>query len=138
MRVFEAADTRVTDVGLDATAHRWTVRPDRGELVSARYLVMATGCLYSGAATPLRRRRQLHRPDLSHRPLAARVRGPLRLAHLRDHYRLLRHPGDPGTNRFASTIGLSERVEEQDGYDLTGRLVDEAPEPDLGSFVQSA
>ncbi len=38
-------DTRVTAAVFDEAAHRWTVTTDRGETVSARYCVMATGCL---------------------------------------------------------------------------------------------
>ncbi len=38
-------ETRVTSAVFDETANRWTVRTDRGDPVSARYCVMATGCL---------------------------------------------------------------------------------------------
>jgi len=38
-------NTRVTDATFDAPAHRWTVRTDKGDVVSGRYFVMATGCL---------------------------------------------------------------------------------------------
>ena len=38
-------ETRVTAAEYDETQHRWTVRTDTGETVSARYCVMATGCL---------------------------------------------------------------------------------------------
>ncbi len=38
-------DTRVTDATYDEAAHRWTVRTDKGEAVSCRHFVMATGCL---------------------------------------------------------------------------------------------
>jgi cyclohexanone monooxygenase len=44
-------ETRVTDATFDEATHRWAVRTDRGDLVSARYCVMATGCL-STARTP--------------------------------------------------------------------------------------
>ncbi|MDR3534445.1 MAG: NAD(P)/FAD-dependent oxidoreductase [Rhodopila sp.] len=44
-------ETRVTDAVFDETAHRWTVRTDRGDVVSARFCVMATGCL-SAARMP--------------------------------------------------------------------------------------
>jgi cyclohexanone monooxygenase len=36
---------RVTAAAFDAGADRWTVRTDRGEVVSARFCIMATGCL---------------------------------------------------------------------------------------------
>jgi cyclohexanone monooxygenase len=44
-------NTRVTQAHFDRTAHRWEVRTDRGDVVSARHCVMATGCL-SNARVP--------------------------------------------------------------------------------------
>jgi cyclohexanone monooxygenase len=44
-------ETRVTGAAFDEATHRWTVRTDRGDVVSARYCVMATGCL-SAARMP--------------------------------------------------------------------------------------
>ena len=38
-------DTRVTEARFDRTTHRWDVRTDRGDRISARFCVMATGCL---------------------------------------------------------------------------------------------
>ena len=38
-------ETRVTSARFDEAANRWTVTTDPGEQVSARYCVMATGCL---------------------------------------------------------------------------------------------
>ncbi|MDP3747895.1 MAG: NAD(P)/FAD-dependent oxidoreductase [Phenylobacterium sp.] len=38
-------DTRVTAASFDETVNRWMVETDRGHRVSARYCVMATGCL---------------------------------------------------------------------------------------------
>jgi len=38
-------DTRVVSAHFDAAAARWTVVTDQGERVSARHVVMATGCL---------------------------------------------------------------------------------------------
>ncbi|MEQ1781167.1 MAG: NAD(P)/FAD-dependent oxidoreductase [Hyphomonadaceae bacterium] len=38
-------ETRVTNAAYDEAAHRWTVKTDRGDAVSARFCVMATGCL---------------------------------------------------------------------------------------------
>jgi cyclohexanone monooxygenase len=35
----------VTDATWSETARRWTVTTDRGETLSARFCVMATGCL---------------------------------------------------------------------------------------------
>jgi cyclohexanone monooxygenase len=44
-------ETRVTESVFDEAAHRWTVRTGRGDVVSARFCVMATGCL-SAARMP--------------------------------------------------------------------------------------
>jgi len=38
-------DTRVATARFDERANRWSVSTDRGETVSARYCIMATGCL---------------------------------------------------------------------------------------------
>jgi cyclohexanone monooxygenase len=38
-------ETRVTTAHYDQAANRWTVTTDRGDTVSARFCVMATGCL---------------------------------------------------------------------------------------------
>ena len=38
-------ETRVTAASFDEAAQNWTVRTDRGDVVRARYCVMATGCL---------------------------------------------------------------------------------------------
>src|ERR1700712_5095365 len=44
-------ETRVTSAVFDEGAHRWTVQTNRGDVVSAKYCVMATGCL-SAARRP--------------------------------------------------------------------------------------
>jgi cation diffusion facilitator CzcD-associated flavoprotein CzcO len=38
-------ETRVTEARFDEAEHRWDIRTDRGDHVSARHCVMATGCL---------------------------------------------------------------------------------------------
>ncbi|HEX5006685.1 MAG TPA: NAD(P)/FAD-dependent oxidoreductase [Hyphomonadaceae bacterium] len=38
-------NTRVTEAAFDEAAHRWTLKTGKGDVVSARYCVMATGCL---------------------------------------------------------------------------------------------
>jgi cation diffusion facilitator CzcD-associated flavoprotein CzcO len=40
-------ETRVTSAVYDETADRWTIETDRGDRVSAKFVVMATGCLSS-------------------------------------------------------------------------------------------
>jgi cyclohexanone monooxygenase len=44
--------TRVTEAAFDEAAARWTVRTDRGDEVSARFCIMATGCLSAPQAPP--------------------------------------------------------------------------------------
>ncbi|MFL5289617.1 MAG: flavin-containing monooxygenase [Rhodopila sp.] len=44
-------ETRVTAAEFNETTNRWTVRTDRGDVVSARFCIMATGCL-SAARMP--------------------------------------------------------------------------------------
>ena len=38
-------ETRVTGAAFDGTSNRWTIETDSGEHISAKYCVMATGCL---------------------------------------------------------------------------------------------
>lgn len=38
-------NTRVTAAKFDEATHRWTVTTDKGETISARFCIMATGCL---------------------------------------------------------------------------------------------
>ena len=38
-------ETRVTGAEFDEAAHTWSVRTDKGDVVTARYCVMASGCL---------------------------------------------------------------------------------------------
>ncbi len=44
-------ETRVTAASFDEAANRWIIRTDRGEQVSAKFCIMATGCL-SAAKIP--------------------------------------------------------------------------------------
>ena len=48
MRPDIALSTRVTAAHFDETARRWDVRTDRGDVVSAKYCIMATGFLSAG------------------------------------------------------------------------------------------
>jgi len=44
--------TRVTEAVFDEAASRWNIRTDRGDEVSARFVIMATGCLSAPQAPP--------------------------------------------------------------------------------------
>ena len=73
---------------------------DRGDAVTARVLVMATGCL--SAAKAARRSTgidTLRRADVPHGPVAARGRRLHRPAGRRHRHRLVGHPGDPADRR---------------------------------------
>ena len=87
-------DTRVVSAVFDETAARWTVTTDRGDVVSTRFCIMATGCLSVAERHRHSGRRPLHRPDVSHQPLAARRRRLQRHESRRDRHRIIRHPVD--------------------------------------------
>ena len=42
-------ETRVTHAAFDDTSNRWAIETDRGEHISAKYCIMATGCLSTPA-----------------------------------------------------------------------------------------
>ena len=63
--------TRVRQAGWDDSASLWRVRTDGGDDVSARFVVMATGCLSMPKHARGRRARELHRRGLLHQPMAA-------------------------------------------------------------------
>src|SRR5262249_12075270 len=44
--------TRVTEAKFDAASARWAVRTDRGDALSARFCIMATGCLSTPQLPP--------------------------------------------------------------------------------------
>jgi cyclohexanone monooxygenase len=44
--------TRVSEAAFDEAADRWTIRTDRGDEVSARFCIMATGCLSTPQRPP--------------------------------------------------------------------------------------
>ena len=53
LRPLIAFETRVISAEFDEGADRWTVRTDRGDALSARFLIMATGCLSTPRAPPI-------------------------------------------------------------------------------------
>ncbi len=72
-------DTRVTEARFDRTTHRWNIRTDRGNIVTARHCVMATGCLSTArrARLPGHRDASLARPTT---PATGRMRASTSLA----------------------------------------------------------
>ncbi len=84
----------------EETAGRWTVATDRGDEVTAQFVVMATGCL-SSANIPrfpgmetLRRARRYHTGRWPHEGVDFSGQ-----AGRRDRHRLVGRPGDPGHRR---------------------------------------
>jgi cyclohexanone monooxygenase len=53
LRPLIAFETRVVSAEFDEAASRWRVTTDRGDAVSARWLIMATGCLSTPRAPPI-------------------------------------------------------------------------------------
>ena len=88
-------DTRVTAAHFDEATNRWHIETDRGDRVSARFCIMATGCLSSLQDPGLPGSGELRGQDLSHQPLAAHGRGLHRSARRRHRHRLLRDPVHP-------------------------------------------
>jgi len=68
-------DTRVTSAVLDEKTLHWTVTTDRGEVVSARFCIMATGPLSAAMTPKFDGLETFGRQHLPHRTLAARWRG---------------------------------------------------------------
>ena len=52
LREYIQLNTRVTAAVYDAAANRWDIETDRGQRSSARYCIMATGCLSSANVPP--------------------------------------------------------------------------------------
>jgi cyclohexanone monooxygenase len=55
-------DTRVTSASFDETANRWHVETDRGDRVSAKFCVMAVGCLSAANRPPFKDMEKFHGP----------------------------------------------------------------------------
>ena len=73
LRPLIAFETRVLTATFDEAADRWRLTTDRGDNISCRWLITATGCLSTRARRRFRASRVRGR-DLSHRRLAARGR----------------------------------------------------------------
>ena len=88
-------DTRVTAATFDEAASRWTIETDRGDRVSARFCIMATGCLSAAQVPDIPGLETFAGRVVPHGRLAARGRRLHRPARRRDRHRLVRHPVDP-------------------------------------------
>jgi cyclohexanone monooxygenase len=55
-------DTRVTAATFDETAKSWRIETDRGDIVSAKFCVMAVGCLSATNRPPFRGREEFRGP----------------------------------------------------------------------------
>ena len=63
--------TRVTSAAFDEDTAQWEVRTDQGDAVSARFLVMATGCLSAANLPDIPGADSFAGPDVPHRAVAA-------------------------------------------------------------------
>ena len=64
-------DTRVTAATFDESRKCWRIETDRGDRVSAKFCIMAVGCLSAANHLALQGTRGFSGPDLSHRRMAA-------------------------------------------------------------------
>ncbi len=64
-------DTRVDAAVFDETKKLWSVTTADGRTVTAKFVVLATGCLSNAAQARHQGSRSVQGPNLSHRPLAA-------------------------------------------------------------------
>ena len=87
--------TRVTAAIFDEATNRWEIRTDRGERVTARFCIMATGCLSAAQVPDLAGLETFAGTLVSHRALAARGRRLHRPARRHHRHRLVRHPVHP-------------------------------------------
>ena len=85
---------RVTDAVLDEGALRWEIHTDTGEVVSARFLVLAVGPLSNANIPAIDGLGVVRRRGVSHGALAARGRRLHRPAGRRDRDGIVGHSGD--------------------------------------------
>ena len=88
-------NTRVTSATFDEATGRWTVETDQGDRVSAKYCVMAVGCLSAGQVPSFPGLASFAGGMAPHRSLAARASRFHRQARRRRRHRFDRNPGDP-------------------------------------------
>ena len=96
-------NTRVTGASYDEARGRWQVVTADGSHFSARYCVMASGCLSSVNRPPLRRPRGVRRRLVPHRALAAGRRRARRQARRHHRHRLHWNPADPAAGQARAT-----------------------------------
>ena len=60
-------ETRVTSAVFDEATDRWTVETDQGDRVSARFCIMATGCLSDAQVPDIQGARELRGQVVPHR-----------------------------------------------------------------------
>ena len=64
-------NTRVDRAAFDESASRWSVTTSDGKTVTAKYVVLATGCLSNARMPDIKGLNEFQGQGLSHRPLAA-------------------------------------------------------------------
>ena len=145
-------ETKVTSATFNESENRWAIETDRGPLVSARFCVMATGCL-SAAKVPDYKGSTHSGQVVSHRTLAARRRGFHRTESSGDRHRFVGHPVDPDHRgpgraplrlpadsqfqRAGAEWSASRRKRSTIGT-TTGRATGNAPRPRRSEFLVQA
>ena len=92
-------ETRVVAATFDDASNTWEVRTDRGDVVTARFVVTAAGLPLGDERPRHPRPRQLRGRGAADRQVAARRRRPRRQAGGPDRDRIERDPGDAGHRR---------------------------------------
>ena len=87
-------DTRVTAATFNEDTDSWLIETDRGDRVTAKFCIMAVGCLSAPNRPAFPGMDDFQRADLSHRRMAARGRRLHRPARRRHRHRLVRDPVD--------------------------------------------
>ena len=88
--------TRVDSAIFDEAGNRWRVTTDAGAALSARFLIMATGCISEPNMPSIDGMETFARTDPPHRPLPPRGRRLQRVARRRHWHGLVRRAGDSG------------------------------------------
>ena len=91
--------TRVESAAWDESATRWRLRTDRGEEVSCRFYVMASGCLSLPKTPDIEGAERFRGRGVFHEQLAPRGGGLHRQAGGGDRHGLFGHPVDPAHRR---------------------------------------
>ena len=88
-------DTRVTSATFDETEKCWRIETDRGDKVSAKFCIMAVGCLSAANHVPFKGREDFRGPIYHTGEWPHERRGLHRASRRRHRHRLVGDPVDP-------------------------------------------